>query len=176
MKIKEIVKPVVVLVCICLVVTGALAYVNSVTQPIITKAEQDKAAEARKQVLPTADDFTEIKSKLPQGVLDAYKANNGKGYVFTVSEKGYGGEIKLICGINADGSISDISTLTHSETSGIGSRVVDNSNGYSKNYKGKSVKDYEGVDAVSGATISSKAYKKAVGDALAAYDDVKEAK
>lgn len=176
MKLKEILMPIVVLVCICLVVTGSLAYVNSVTDPIIVKAEQEAAAAARKEVLPKADSFTELKAELPEGVLDAYKADNGAGFVFTLSEKGYGGEIKLICGLNADGTISDISTLSHSETSGIGSRVVDNESGYSKNYVGKKADDYEGVDAVSGATISSKAYKKAVGNAFKAYDAVKGAK
>ena len=176
MKVKDILKPVIVLVCICLVVTGALAYVNSVTKPIIIKAEEDEAARARKDVLPEADNFTLLDKTLPEGTLEAYKADNGAGYVFTVSEKGYGGAIKLICGINPDGTINKISTLSHSETAGIGSKVADNSSGYGEKYKGVNTDNYEDVDAVSGATISSKAYKKAVGDALAAYEAVKEAK
>ena len=175
MKISDIIKPIAVLVCICLVVTGTLAYVNSVTQPIITKAEEDEAAAARKEVLPKADNFTPIEKKLPEGVLDAYKADNGSGFVFTVSERGYGGDIKLICGLNPDGSVCAVKTLSHAETSGIGSRVADNQSGYGKNYTGKTSKDYEEVDALSGATISSKAYKKAVGDAFKAFDAVKEA-
>ena len=94
--------------------------------------------------------------------------------MFKLSEKGYGGEIKLICGINPDGSIAGLKTTSHGETSGIGSRVVDNGSGYRENYYGKTASDYEGVDAVSGATISSKAYKKAIGNAFEAYELVKE--
>lgn len=173
--VKDIVKPIAVLCCICLVVTALLAYINLVTSPIIKKAEEEAAAAARKEVLASADSFTQINSKLPEGVLDAYKADNGEGFVFTVSEKGYGGEIKLICGVKPDGSIADIKTLSHGETSGIGSKVVDNGSGYDKNYFGKTASDYEQVDAVSGATISSKAYKKAIGHAFEAYKAVKGA-
>ena len=84
-------------------------------------------------------------------------------------------DAKLICGIRNDGSIEAVKTLGHSETSGIGSRVVDNGSGYNKNYAGKKADDYEKVDAVTGATISSKAYKKAIGTAFEAYEAVKEA-
>ena len=45
---KDIIKPIVVLTCICLVVTALLAYVNTVTSPIITEAEQKAAEEAKK--------------------------------------------------------------------------------------------------------------------------------
>lgn len=176
MKFNDIFKPIIVLVCICLVVTGALAYVNSVTKPIITEAQEQEAAQARKEVLPSADDFTRLDASLPDGALDAYKANNGAGYVFTVAEKGYGGEMKLIVGLNPDGSVCSVKTLSHGETVGIGSRVADNSSGYSKNYKGKTEKNYSEVDALSGATISSKAYKKAVSHAFEAFDAVKGAK
>jgi electron transport complex protein RnfG len=109
-------------------------------------------------------------------VTEAYKANNDAGYVFTLSTKGYGGEIRLICGINSDGTINAVKTLLHSETSGIGSKVVDNASGYSENYCGKTADNYSEVDAVTGATISSKAYKKAIGTAFEAYDIAKEAK
>ena len=77
-----------------------------------------------------------------------------------LSTKGYGGEIKLICGVNADGSVAGISTLSHKETSGIGSKVVEDNSGYRENFYGKTADNYSEVDAVTGATISSKAYKR----------------
>ena len=83
--------------------------------------------------------------------------------------------IKLMLGIKSDGSIEKIYTLEHSETSGIGSRVVDNKSGYSDNYIGKTEDSYSEVDAISGATISSKAYKKAISIAYEGFDIVKEA-
>lgn len=109
-------------------------------------------------------------------MTEAYKAKNGAGYVFMLSTKGYGGEIKLICGIKADGTIEQTKTLSHSETSGIGSKVVDNESPYRSQYEGKTVDKLDGVDAVTGATISSKAYKKAITAAFEAYNSVKEAK
>ena len=95
--------------------------------------------------------------------------------MFKLSVKGYGGDIVLMCGIKSDGSIEKCKTLSHSETSGIGSRVVDNDGGYRDNYVGKTADNFSEVDAISGATISSTAYKKAISAAFDAYKIVKEA-
>ncbi|HCA04565.1 MAG TPA: hypothetical protein DEO32_01565 [Ruminococcaceae bacterium] len=173
---KDIIKPVAVLAGICLVVTALLAYVNMITLPIITKAEEEASAQARAEVLSEADGFEKLDLTLPEGVLEAFGATNGAGYVFELSSKGYGGNIVLICGIKADGTIEQVKTLTHSETSGIGSKVVDNASPYRKQYEGKTEDNYDSVDAVTGATISSKAYKKAIDAAFEAYKEVKEAK
>ena len=127
------------------------------------------------EVMPGAKSFEAVSIELPEGVTEAYIADNG-GYVFMLSTKGYGGEIKLICGIKADGTIEQTKTLSHSETSGIGSKVVDNESPYRSQYEGKTVDKLDGVDAVTGATISSKAYKKAITAAFEAYNSVKEAK
>ena len=54
---NEIIKPVLVLVGICLVVTALLAYINSVTSPIIAKAEEEKTRQAMTEVLSEADSF-----------------------------------------------------------------------------------------------------------------------
>ena len=172
---KDIVKPIVVLASICLVVTALLAYINSVTAPIIKAADEAAAAKARQEVLAEADEFELLDMELPEGVTEAYEAENGTGYVFMLTTKGYGGAINLICGIKSDGSIESVQTLNHSETSGIGSRVVDNNSPYRQQYVGKTADDYDTVDAVTGATISSKAYKKAIDAAFEAYNMVKEA-
>lgn len=173
---REIIKPIIVLTCICLVVTAALAYINLITSPVIKAAEEKAAEQARAEVLSEADSFTQLEAKnLPQEITEAYKADNGAGYVFMMTTKGYGGNIKLICGIKADGSIEKTKTLSHSETSGIGSRVVDNESEYKKQYVGKTADNVDEVDAVSGATISSTAYKKAVDAAFKAFETVKGA-
>ena len=57
---NEIIKPVIVLVCICLIVTALLAYINSVTSPIIAKAEQEKTEQAMSEVLGEADSFQKL--------------------------------------------------------------------------------------------------------------------
>ena len=129
-----------------------------------------EAAQARSEVLSEAKDFEKLDvDKLPEGVTEVYKGSDNSGYVFMLTQKGYGGDIKLICGIRPDGSIEAVKTLLHSETGGIGSKVVDNGSGYHDNYKGKTASDYASVDGVTGATISSTAYKKALGTAFEAY-------
>lgn len=173
---KEIIKPIIVLTCICFVVTAMLAYTNLITAPVIKAAEEKAAEEARAEVLSEADSFTQMNVKnLPEEITEVYKADNGSGYVFMMSTKGYGGKIRLICGIKKDGSIEKTKTLSHNETSGIGSRVVENGSDYSKQYIGKTEGNVDKVDAVSGATISSKAYKKAIDAAFKAFDTVKGA-
>lgn len=170
---KDIIKPIAVLAAICLVVTALLAYINSVTAPIIADANAKAEAEAQHEVLTEADAFENIdveNAGLPKEVTKAVKATNGAGYVFSLTVKGYGGDIKLTCGIKSDGTIEATKTIEHSETSGIGSRVVGKDSDYRHNYEGKTAETYESVDALSGATISSKAYKSAVKAAFEAYD------
>ncbi len=171
---KDIIKPIVVLTCICLVVTALLAYINMVTSPIIAEAEQKAAEQARAEVLADADAFELVEvAELPETVDEVYKASNGAGYVFMLTTKGYGGDMKLICGVKADGSIEACKTLSHSETSGLGSKTTEDA--YKNQYTGKTSDTLSEVDAISGATISSVAYMTAIEDALEAYEMVKEA-
>ena len=176
--VKEIITPIAVLACICLVVTALLAYINLVTSPIIKEAEDKAAAEARAEVLSEADSFTPIDTEnipnLPEEVTEIYKADNDTGYVFMMTVKGYGGDMKLICGIKSDGTIEKSKTLSHAETSGLGSKTADEP--YRSQYTGINADTLDSVDTISGATISSNAYKKAIQSALDAYDIVKEAK
>lgn len=171
---NEIIKPVLVLVCICLVVTALLAYINSVTSPIIAKAEQEKTEQAMSEVLFEADGFKKLEiENLPDRVTEVYTATNGAGYVFMLTTKGYGGDMKLICGMKSDGTIEQCKTLSHAETSGLGSKTAEDP--YRNQYCGKNSDTLSEVDAITGATISSNAYKNAIEDAFKAYDMVKEA-
>lgn len=170
----EIIKPILVLTGICLVVSALLAYVNTVTSPVIAEAEQKAAQEAMAEVLPEASSFEMISIKdAPDRVNGAYRAENGAGYVFMLTTKGYGGDMKLICGIKSDGTIEACKTLSHSETSGLGSKTAEDP--YKSQYCGKSADTLNKVDAISGATISSTAYKSAVEDAFEAFNSIKEA-
>lgn len=171
---SDIIKPVLVLTCICLVVSLLLAYINMVTSPIISEAEQKAEQEAMVEVLSEADSFKPIEiDGLPERVTAVYRAENGSGYVFMLTTKGYGGDMKLICAIKSDGTIEACKTLSHSETSGLGSKTAEDA--YRNQYSGKNADTLSEVDAISGATISSTAYKSAIEDAFAAYEMIKEA-
>lgn len=170
---NEIIKPVIVLVAICLVITGLLAYVNTITSPIITKAEAEKAQTAMSEVLPQAESFDKVDVKnMPESITEVYKDVNNTGYVFMLTTKGYGGDMKLICGVNSDGTISSCKTLSHAETSGLGSKTAEDP--YRNQYVGKSADTLSQVDAISGATISSNAYMGAIEDAMEAFKAIKE--
>ena len=173
---KDILKPIIVLAAICLFVTASLAYVNIRTEPVIKAAEERATSSARHEVLKEADEFEKIdKVKLPEGAVEAYKGNDDSGYAIVVKVKGYGGDIKLMCGIRSNGTMEGIKTLTHSETSGIGSRVVDNKSSYKEKFVVTTAQTYGDVDSISGATISSMAYKKGIGIAFDAFGAIREA-
>ncbi len=165
---KQYIMCVVVLTAICLFISGALALVNDVTLPVITEASIARAEAARVEVLPEADGFEEVVLEgKPSTVTQLFEATNGAGYVAMVTVKGYGGNIELICGIDADGCITQTKTLSHGETAGLGAKI--DTEEYKSQYEGKDA-SLEGIDAISGATISSTAYKNAINDAFTAYE------
>ena len=90
----DFVQPILILTVICIVASALLAWINGITKPIIDETEAKIAAEARLEVLPEADDFTQVEVALPDGsfVTEVYKANNGAGYVFMITCNGYGGK------------------------------------------------------------------------------------
>lgn len=170
---KDFVKPILVLTLICLVISAALAFTNAKTAPLILQAEKEKAEAAQKEVLPEADSFTLMELEgLPATVTAIYKANNDAGYVFMLTTKGYGGDIKLICGIDKDGKITDTNTLAQSETKGLGTKITQPE--FRAQFNGKD-SSLEGVKTISGATVSSKPYINAIKDAFTAYEMAKGA-
>ena len=167
---KEFLIPVVVLFAICLVISAALAFTNEMTAPIIEAAERKTAEEARIEMLPEADGFILVEADgLPKEVSEIYRANNGAGYVVMMTAQGYGGEISIICGISADGAIVNTKTLSHSETSGIGTKITLEE--FTDQFIGAD-SVLLGVEAITGASISSGAYITAVRSALEAYEIV----
>ena len=170
---KSYLKPVLVLALICLVTSGILAVTNDKTAPTIEAAANAKVEKVRKEVLPKADDFEPVNvDGLPGTVTAVYKASNDAGYVFMLTAKGYGGDMQLICGMDADGKITECETLSQQETQGLGSKTTLPK--CRDQFQGKD-SSLEGVDTISGATISSTAYIKAIKDAFQAYDLVKGA-
>ncbi len=170
---KDFLKSVLVLGVLCLIISAALAITNSKTAVIIAAAATEEAELARQAVLPEADSFTKLNvSGLPSTVTEVYKADNGTGYVFMMATKGYGGEIKLICGIGTDDKITSCTTLSHSETQGLGSKITEAA--FEELFVGKD-EVLDGVDTISGATISSSSYINAVKEAFLTLNLVKEA-
>ena len=172
---EDFVKPIVVLTLICLIASALLAYINSVTKPIIEETEAAIAAEARKEVLPEADDFTLLDLDLPEGsfVTAVYEANNGAGYVFMITCNGYGGKgtMNLITSMDKAGSIVATKTLSHAETAGLGSKTTEDS--FRSQFVGVNNDTLGQVDTISGATFSSRYYIEGIQSAFDAYELIK---
>ena len=168
---NEMIKPIIVLVAICLVVSALLGLTNSVTAPIIEENARIEAEQTRAAVLPGAAGFTEIDCDLAAlGLTGAYKENSGLGYVVTAANKGYAGDVVVTVGMDNDGKIVGISADVGTETSGVGTKA--GADGYLANYVGLTG-NCDGVDTISNATFSSVAVKNGVNAALKAFDAIK---
>ncbi len=171
----DFIAPIGVLLLICIIASALLAYTNSITAPIIEAAEEEAAEQARIEVLLEADGFELVEvDGLPETITEVYRATNGVGYVFMITSDGYGGKdtLSMICGIDADGNITDTQVLSHSETVGLGSKITGDD--FRSQFVGKDA-NLDGVDTISGATFSSNYYINAIKDAFTAYNLVKEA-
>ena len=168
---NEMIKPIIVLLVICLVVSALLGFTNSVTAPIIEENERIAAEQTRAAVLEGSNGFTEIECDTAAlGITSAYKENNGLGYVITAANKGYGGDVVVTVGLDADGKVVGLSANVGTETSGVGTKA--GTEAYTGNYIVLSG-NCDNVDTISGATYSSTAVKTGVNAALAAYDAIK---
>ncbi len=187
-KYSEIFNPVAVLTVICFCVALALSFCNMLTINKITAIEKQKT-EAAMRSLIVAEEYKpiEIDSILlptadypvgPYEDLSLYLAQSGeefKGYIVTTVSKGYGGDISVMTAISKDKKIIGVSILSCSdETPGLGQNITKES--FYSQYVGKpkdivvvknSAKaENNEIDAVTGATISSKAVTAAINEAF----------
>ena len=175
---KNMIKSVIVLSLICLVVAGALGATNYITKDKIKADTEMRTQEALKELISDAEAFEKLESieslGLSKEISAVYLADGGaKGYVFEISTKGYSSGLVIMCAVSPEGEIIKTSTLSHSETPTIGgAKVVDNAS-YTDKFIGKDASSIDdGTDAVSGATVSSNAYKNAVKTALDAFGKI----
>lgn len=168
----------VVLTCITLIAAAGTAAVFNFTQKPIADAKQAKQEAAIKVVMPEASIIAPVDTVNEQRVFRAFDAdNNLLGYAIETDELGFGGLIKLMVGIDTEGTLVNYSVLSHSETPGLGSKMdtwfVEKSpvNGISVSSAPLSVrKDGGTVDAITAATISSRAFLSAINKAIATYN------
>ena len=163
--------PLLVLTIICLVVSAALAFMDSITSPIVAEAANERAQEAMIKIIPDAEgfefiDLSYVEGELPASIREIYRTTNGKGYILIAAVNGFSGDITVICGITPDGNIIESSTLSHTETKGIGTILEEEA--FLKPFSGLD-NNLEGIDTVAGATISTRAYIHAIEDIFTAF-------
>jgi electron transport complex protein RnfG len=169
---KDFVMPILVLSLICLFVTGALAIGNSLTQPIIAAATAERARLTMREIIPQAENFEplELEGK-PRTIYAAYRTSNDVGYIFIVQTPGFGGYVRIICGVDPNGRVIRTAILSHGETPGFADPVFAES--HSGRYWGQDKDGIETISIVTGSTVTSTAFKSGLRYALTAYEVVR---
>lgn len=153
---KEIVRYGFILSLICIIAALSLSVVNSATKPrIIAQAKIEEEASLR-QVLPDAVRFEPEKKEEETLYYKAYDSEDKFiGVAFKAQGKGYSSVIETMVGMIPDGTITAIKILAQNETPGMGTRIQEPS--FIQQFTQKNIKDLSGVQAITSATISSKA-------------------
>lgn len=194
MKKLKMFQPALLLAVLCLVVTLLLAATNELTRGPIAKQAAEASYERKLAIFPTAASFDEIPlskelvsdmnaKDIP--VLEVSRAVDAEGaslgYVFVTASRGYAGNVVTTVGIGDDGKVILVTATAADDTPGLGKRVEEKS--FSDQFTGLDTnsltsvngdKETTKIDAISGATISSKGASLAVNKAFGAYSYLKE--
>ena len=187
---NKIIKNTLILTVITLVAGLGLGLVYEITKAPIAQAQETKKKEAWQKVFPEADlnDFEQIDIDQAaagqaiadmgvNGTIDEACTVGDMGYVVTATDKdGFGGSIRVTVGITSDGTVNGVSLLSINETAGLGMKATEPA--FYGQYEGKQAEkfvvskdggDGEPIDALSGATITSRSVTGAVNAALGYY-------
>ena len=176
----------------CVIVAGLLGGVNAITEDKIAAINWEKTVEAMKAVVADPDntEFSEAVENTAEmseaaaaagGTLDSvYEVLVGgenAGYAIKVVASGSQGNIEMMVGVDGEGTVTGVSIVDNAETAGIGSKVMANDAlasgvGVLDQFQGKSAADGvltvgTNVDAITGATVSTKGVTAGVNTALA---------
>jgi electron transport complex protein RnfG len=186
-----------VLVVVTVVAIALLAIVNQITAQPIAQAEANAKVEVYRAVYPDANSFVEIDGaddmlssispvlasnglsgcSVNEVLAVENSSNQQEGYVISAtSPNGYGGDVQIAIGIK-DGKLTGFSSVSNSETAGLGSKCSDEE--FTQQFVGKPVSiltytktgaslDTE-IDAISGATITTNAVTEATNSAILFY-------
>ena len=189
---NKILKNTIILTMITLIAGLGLGFVYEITKDPIAQAQDKAKKEAWQAVFPEADinefEAVDVDEKVAEAAIKAVGAKatvdevckvGEEGYVITTTDKdGFGGNIQITVGIKKDGTINGVSILSISETAGLGMKATEPSfyNQYVNKKADKFVVSKDGgdgeqIDALSGATITSRAVTGAVNTALGYYQN-----
>jgi electron transport complex protein RnfG len=160
------------LLLICALAAAILGGVNAITKDRIAENKEVKTRQALAEVLPGAEGMTLVEegSGVVQAVYAPSKDSAVQGWAVQVAPNGFGGAIVMIVGVDAEGSVCGISIVSHAETPGLGAvaaAATPAGEGFRGSFYGKSGSlGLDDIDAMSGATITSKAVLDGVNAAL----------
>lgn len=169
---RDLIKPAAVLFIIAAIAAGLLGYVNAITAEPIAKSEADAKATNMAAVLE-CEEWGEAVEVSDSIITDYSEGKNGgetAGYAFSVTTKGYGSGLKLMVGIDPEGTITGLAVVDcSSETPGLGANASKpefygqfaGKSGELNVIKSGSAGDSD-IQALTGATITSRAVTNAV--------------
>ena len=158
------------LLAITAVVAAALAGVNSITKPEIEKLTAQKTQAAIEAVLPGGGELVEF----PATALVSKVYASETGYAVEVTPGGFDNTITMMVGVDKEGNVLGIDIISHTETAGLGA-VADAATpagvSFREQFAGKAgsvsvTKDGGEIEAITGATITSRAVCVGVNAAL----------
>ena len=173
-----------VLAGICLVASACVGAVYTITADPIAQAKAQATIDALSDVLPEFDNDPSANpaeltlDQMPVKVYTATKGGQVAGYaVETMTKNGFGGAIRMMVGFLPTGEVNNVNVLEQSETPGLGTKMCDEGNPLITSFRGKNpgdmklavTKDGGEVQALTAATISSRAYVDAMSRAYEAY-------
>ncbi len=168
---RDILKLTFELTLIAAISAGILAFVSVKTRPARERAAEAKRLDAARQVLHLADGETFRQDEATGAFLAEKDGHAVKAAVESASEHGYGGPIRVMVAANAAGEIIDFAVVTATETPGLGSKIAGEP--FVNGLRGKALdanwhvrQDGGDVDAVTSATISSRAACEAIAAAI----------
>ena len=172
---------VLVLFCITLISGACVGLVNMITEEPIAEAKKMADEAALVKVLPEFDQIEKSEHKADELTVEVNKASkDGRvvGYAIkTATKNGFSGMITMMVGFDTKGTILNVEVLEQSETPGLGAKMSEEGNPILASLKGKKAsktkltvkKDGGDVDALTAATISSRAYADAVARAYSVF-------
>ena len=170
-----------VLFSITLIASAGVGAVNMITADAIAEAKAVATKQAIANVLPEFDSSEQSEQTIddmPMKVYTATKGDDVVGYaVESMTKDGFGGVIRMMVGFTADGKINNVNVLEQAETPGLGTKMCDQDNALLSSIQGRNSwevefkvkKDGGELDALTAATISSRAYYNAVARAYQAF-------
>ena len=176
---NKIAKLTIILFLVCAIVAGVLGAVNFITAPKIAEQQRLKTERAYAAVLESSGyEAVEFDREAFPTVNTISKAQGGEGYVAETTFSGAQGSITMVVGVDTDYKCTGISITKHSETSGLGANAAASSD-VGVNFRSQFVGQGEDIalskaggeiDALSGATITSRAVTEAVATVIKAVE------
>ncbi|MFC1897472.1 RnfABCDGE type electron transport complex subunit G [Chloroflexota bacterium] len=163
MKIKALIGvfPIVFITVVVFASVGLVTWTDSITGDKVEEQEKQQIQSMLKEMFPGMSEYT-----LKDDIYTIYSDGAEVGYAFLAVGKGYGGDIKILVGLEDKTTMKGITVISQTETPGLGSRIAESS--FANKFTGLNINDValkqDGgqIDAITGATISSHAVIDAV--------------